>query len=699
MLPAAADRAALPAVGFALALAIVVVALLALLERIGLPPALAEAFLGVAGLLLLVGILPFATTGRTTGFLAAFAGLPAGALAAILVGLLAALLLQATPTSLPAVLAWLVSGPLAAGILLIAAGRNGPERAEAITATDHARVTLGLAGALPLLAGFALAGVALLALGLAALAPALTAATGLGPLPLAVLQVLLVALPFLLGGARGLATGLLLLVALAAGSLITPMLAASRSLGPLPLPGVTGAAALQQLAEVHRVWFAGLAVPPVLAGLPPLGLALSPAVLGAAAGLAGVLAVIIAGLAAPAASLPAERRRAWAIRWLLWTGFGTLLVLGALLALAAYGLEAAGLGFVGASTTRPPAALLEAVRTGIVQVCGTADPAAVVAACRAAGKSTLGWGDVRPGGAFALAGLGVALGLPASTAQLPRLLPPLLGLGLAQAGLALLAVALAHDGLYRTLHPAGLASWRLAVARLLALCAAAAVALAQARGLLPAPRLWLVSLLLAPLLVLPGLLLARWRRATGGITLVATLAGVGALLWLWQRQAPLAALAQAEPLLLAALVAQALAVALLVGALLALAVGRLPDQPLPGLPVARVYPARVLPAYLQQAGAAPEAPDAEGDIAQHEAGQQPQEGALPPALHGRHQQPGEQEAAVEVDEADHAPGVAGNQREALPEVGGGGGPGDGDGQRQRDEREGQRQQPARPPGG
>lgn len=310
-------------------------------------------------------------------------------------------------------------------------------------------------------------GLPLAIFGLQAAALTLADATGIGgtlPLLLAASLLFLAVIP---GGARSLAAGLCIMVLIAALSVTLQTGIARWMLGPLPLPGTAPPEVLTLIAAERQRWIAVDAGPPVLTQLPDWQTITT----GSLASGIWVLAlglVVAVGLPVAAPARARSRGFGLALIWLI--GSATLVL--ALVAVGAFAIEAAGLGLAGASMFNPPRPLLELGRLNLVEVCGA--PALDLATVRrSCGATALSEQAIAPdhlqfSARYTWNGLLVALGIPEALALPGRLFLAAAAMATAILGLSLATTALAHDLLFRVFRPRAIASWRIAIFRLLA---------------------------------------------------------------------------------------------------------------------------------------------------------------------------------------------------------------------------------------
>jgi hypothetical protein len=476
-------------------LALLLLGLIALAERAGLPLPYVERFLIATTILAFALVTGLAATARERSFmgLETVVG-PAGggaALAAavwILVGFLG---LAADAGGWLAVLVGAPLGVVFAHLLLRLSPVQRSEGAGRLAQAfgDLARAAVGL---FTLYAALRTA------------APEASRLLGLSGLAAALLVGALAALPLLVGGARA----ALALASGAAGTAAAILLCLAGAgllfIGRLPLPGESEVQTLELIAEARRQW--GVAAPVHLVAWPSLSLLGESAAL-RAFGIAFAAAAALGLAAAPA--LPLRRRSAAA-------GAALALVLLPLLttAVAGYAVEAA-VRFVGAPASRPPAALLASSGLGLVTVCGATagDAEALRTACGLAPRdpAQLGWQRLGLKPAFLDGGLAAALGAPATAALSANGWRLAMALAAAVLGLWIAGRAAGLLLMGRRRQSPGLASLRLGVVRVSTLLIAGAAAAALIEGmLLPAEA---AALLGAGALVLAVLQLRGQRPA------------------------------------------------------------------------------------------------------------------------------------------------------------------------------------------
>jgi hypothetical protein len=449
-------------------IALVLLGLLTVGERVGLPEIWVKSFFFAILSLALLAVLWLARTTQERVFLGALPALDplAGAMVLSIVTSAAVTSLVPSPDG-PQWLASLMGAPLG---LLLAHGlaRKAHRRKHAsvadsgVASDDDASVVRGLA---LLLVGAALAMVAL-DQAHQEIARLLSLPTGISMILTSGLALLAV----LMGGLRASIMQAALL-ALATVIALTLMLVIGLvHLGALPLPGLSEATTLTAIAEARGRW--AITTPLQLLQWPEWssvfrGEGLKSFVLSA---------LIACGVALAASPGLAIRRRSL-------TGLamaGTIILPLAVMAIAGYAIEAAASNFVGASIARPPAALVESARLGLVGICG-ANPDTAEALRMACGVSprdtiALAWGQISLAPALFRSGLSAAFGYTAAVSMTIGILSLAWMMAMATLGLALAANGLGLHILARKYQVAGLASLRLGLMRLAAVVLAAAFA-------------------------------------------------------------------------------------------------------------------------------------------------------------------------------------------------------------------------------
>ena len=255
------------------------------------------------------------------------------------------------------------------------------------------------------------------------------------------------------------------------------------SLGPLPLPDLSGSQTLLAIADARSRW--GVTSPLHLTEWPSLG-AIGHGDTLRTLVIAALLAAGITASFTPAA--PAYRRGAACMTMAL-----LIMLPLAIIAIGGFAIEAAAVQFVGTPIARANSGMVEASRLGLIEIC-RAMPDTTEAIRLACGISPrdpklFDWSHIRPTQAFTTGGLSAALDHSSTINLLAGsfrlwLLTAATALGLWTAARGLGGDILAHN---RT--AAGLASLRLGLTRLAALGLAAA--LAWQWNAYPVPALWL----------------------------------------------------------------------------------------------------------------------------------------------------------------------------------------------------------------
>ncbi len=475
-------------------LAALLLALLALAERAGLPLPYVRGFLFAAALLTFGAIVALARTGRERPFV----GLD-GAAGPVQAGLaLAAAAWIAGEVLFPAAdpAAWVA---MMAGAPLGVAAAHAVERFAAKRLSSGDGEPTGWAGWLAALAAAAVGALVLVA-GLGIAQREIARILGLSDPAALALAALLILLPTLLGGARG-AMALAGASAVAAGVILVALVIIGLAwLGALPIPGQSEVRTLQAVAEARERW--QIRWPIHLTAWPGLDLLFRREALSAFA-IAFTAAAALGLAAAPAAPL---RRRSTAATATIALALLPLLTT----AIAGYAIEAAGTKFVGAPAARPPAALVESAALGLVGICGRQpmDADAVRVACGIGPRdpSTLDWSRLTPSPAFLRSGFPAALGFPTTISLAADGLRLAMALAAGALGLWIAARAIGRGLLGRRRQAAGLASLRQGLIRVAALvvvggvCALlalrlplppeAVLALPPAAALLAMAKLW-----------------------------------------------------------------------------------------------------------------------------------------------------------------------------------------------------------------
>jgi hypothetical protein len=448
-------------------LALVMLGLLTVGERVGLPGGWVHSFFIAVLLLTLLAVLWLARTTQERAFLGSSPALATLTGAMVLTIVTSAAVSSLVPSSNgPQWLGSLAGVPfgllLAHGVARKAHRRaNNPAKAAGTTREDSFALVRGLA---PLCIGMALG---MTGLGLAqteiARLLSLTAGTGMA------LAAGTALLAVLVGGLRAslIQAALLSLATIVALGLM--LVIGLIHLGPLPLPGLSDFTTLTAIAEARVRW--GITTPLQLVAWPDWTAALHEEGLRNFA-LSCLIATGIALAVSP--GLPVRRRSL--------TGLavaGTIILPLAVMAIAGYAIEAAAINFVNASVARPPPALVETAHLGLISVCGVnADTAeALRMSCGVSPRDAvaLAWGQIGLSPPFIRSGLGAAFGYPAAVSMTIGIITLAWMMAMATLGLALAAQGLGLHILARNHQAAGLASLRLGLVRLAALLLAAAL--------------------------------------------------------------------------------------------------------------------------------------------------------------------------------------------------------------------------------
>ncbi len=457
-------------------LAALLLALLALAERAGLPLPFVKGFLVAAALLTYAAIVAFARTGRERPFVGTDGwGGPVQAGLAVAAGVWLTSEFLA-PAADPA--GWIAT---MAGAPLGVAAAHMVERFVALRQPDGDTEARGWAGLLAALAASAVGGLVLIA-GIGASERELARILGFSDVTALAVAGLLILLPTLLGGARG-AMALAGASAVAATILLIALVVIGLAwLGALPIPGQSEARTLQAVAEARERW--GIRWPVHLNAWPAWDLLVRrEAMLAFASAFATTAALGLA--AAPAAPL---RRRATALTAALALAILPLLTT----AIAGYAIEAAGTRFIGTAAARPPAALVETSALGLVRVCGRqpTDADTLRTACGIGPRdpATLDWSRLAPTPAFLQSGLPAALGFPSTISLAADGLRLAMALATGALGLWIAARAIGRGMLGRRRQAAGLASLRQGLIRIAALVVIGGAAFLLARGIALPPE-------------------------------------------------------------------------------------------------------------------------------------------------------------------------------------------------------------------
>ena len=485
--------------GFALAAYALVVLLVLLLDRVGVPAKIVGL---LAPCLALAGLVLVGLSARTMLVSRFYTGGRIVAPINMAMALSALVLAMALPLLPPAAgqpsLATLAAG--LAGGLCLAGLVTGPMLRKSGAYSMPGLLAGRFPGAALLLACMAIAATLAFLLALAGLGLAtdmLVMATGgsrhAAAAILCVLLILMV-VPGGLGGVTWLANGAF---GLALGAVCVPLALRLMAHETLPLPGIGDAAAMMAALGRMAGWpsaVAPLAVSPLVAGALAIGLACLPA------------------LASGFATLPQARdaRRA-ALVALPATG----LVLAGAMALIALAVNGLDRDMIGRQPDALPAHAYALSARGLMPVCGqnVANPAQARAAC----VQLPGHGglirvqDLAPGTIALLLGMTEAPH-PLTSVILAALAG--LGLALAASGMQALATIVAHEGLFQARRSHAMTSRRLAIARMVLMVASASAAALVATQALD--QRWLAggAVLAALALLAPLLLLVVWPKAT-----------------------------------------------------------------------------------------------------------------------------------------------------------------------------------------
>jgi hypothetical protein len=447
-------------------IALVLLGLLTIGERVGLPEIWVQSFFFAILVLTLLAVLWLARTTQERVFLGAVPALDPQAGAMVLAIVTSAAVTNLVPSSDgPQWLGSLVGATV--GLLLahgLARRAHGEQKKSATSGRVTPEYTLPVARGLALLLiGAAMATVALdqaqleiarllslnagtsmaLASGLALLAVLV------GGLRASFMQAALLAL------ATVIALGLMLVIGLV-------------HLGALPLPGLSDATTLTAVAEARGRWV--IKTPLQFLTWPDWSSVLRGDGLKSFA-LSSLIATGIALAVSPGLAIRRKSLTGLAMA-------GTIILPLAAMAVAGYAIEAAAINFVGASIARPPAALVESARLGLVSICG-ASPDSAEALRMACGVSprdavALAWSQISLAPAFIRSGLSAAFGYTAAVSMTIGILSLAWTMAIATIGLALAANGLGLHILARKYQAAGLASLRLGLVRLAALLLATA---------------------------------------------------------------------------------------------------------------------------------------------------------------------------------------------------------------------------------
>ena len=483
-----------------------------LLDRIGAPerlvaalgPALALAGLATIGFMLRsMRISRFHAAGRATP--GAYAGLAMAALGAGLAAPFAPPLPAGAPLGsvatgfgLGLALTALVTGPLLRKAGAFSIADLVAARFSSLTLRVGVTLAMGASG---------------LCLGLGGLAMAqrgLVQATGLGSQASVLLAAFVVALIVSPGGMAGMVWAATGAAGLLIAGLAAPLALMIASGAAIPFPMIGDGAAFERALARMGQWGGG---PEEASGLIVVALAI---------GLAA-----LAPLLAPLMTTPrtGEARRGG----LVGLGWFALLALMALVGAAASALALQS-GVAGLRPADLPAFLLEASGRGLVEICGR-HPATIAQAREACGAlpgvaGALRAFDVSASGDYLVLGLSRLSGFGVAFSGLAMAGLIAIALALSAAGFLAMATALGDDAFYRAHKAYALKSRRLAVTRLLLLCAIAGATILLMKGA-PEPR-WLVALALglSDVTVGPLLLLTLWPRAEGLDGAIALITGL-----------------------------------------------------------------------------------------------------------------------------------------------------------------------------
>jgi hypothetical protein len=447
-------------------IALVLLGLLAVAERVGMPGIWVKSFFFAILVLTLLAVLWLARTTQERVFLGTVPlldALPSAMVLAIVTSAaIASLMPPADGTQWLASMFGTPAGLLLAhGLARLAHRRKGhPAKGGGSVPGDTLSVARGFA---LLLIGSALAMVALDQAKLE-IVRLLSLSPGTGMMLASGLALLAI----LVGGIRAslMQAALLALASVIALSLMLGI--GLVHLGALPLPGLSEVATLTAIGEARGHW--GITSPLQLLNWPDW-----PSVFrGEGLKRFALSALIASGVAlALSPGVPVRRRSL--------TGLavaGTIILPLTVMAIAGYAIEAAASNFVGASIARPPAALVESARLGLVGICG-ANPETAEALRMACGVSprdaaALAWGQISLAPDFLRSGLSAAFGYTAAVSMTIGVLSLAWMMAAATLGLALGASGLGLHILGRKRQVAGLASLRLGLVRLAALLLATA---------------------------------------------------------------------------------------------------------------------------------------------------------------------------------------------------------------------------------
>jgi hypothetical protein len=445
-------------------IALVLLGLLTVAERVGLPEIWVRSFFFAILIFALLAVLWLARTTQERIFLGALPALDPLAGAMVLALVTSAAVTTLVPSSGgPQWLGSLIGAPLG---LLLANGlarkahrwKPGPAANGRAASHDGLSVVRGLA---LLLIGAALA--------MVALDQAHQDIARLLSLPTAISMTLasgLALLAVLVGGLRASIMQAALLALATVIALALMLVIGLVHMGALPLPGLSETTTLTAIAEARGRW--AITTPLQLLQWPDW----SSAFQGEGLKSCALSALIASGTALALSPGLAIRRRSL-------TGLavaGTIILPLAVMAIAGYAIEAAASNFVGASIARPPAALVESARLGLVGICGASPDTAETLrmACGVSPRDTvvLAWGQISLAPAFLRSGVSAAFGYTAAVSMTIGILSLAWMMAMATLGLALAASGLGLNILARKYRAAGLASLRLGLVRLAALALA-----------------------------------------------------------------------------------------------------------------------------------------------------------------------------------------------------------------------------------
>ena len=517
MSPAPATSGLAGVGGFAFAAAVVFIAALMLLDRVGAPERLLIVLAPGAALAALAAIGLSRSTMRISQFFAAGRAVSGSQGAMVLAALLLGLMQPFAPPQ-PGLLA---GRDLLAGLALgaaLAALATGPLLRKS-GAFSLAELLSARFPALPLrlavVALVAAIGGLVLLTGLDSAVATMTSWLGLPRVAACLAAGLLLLAIGLPGGSSGLMAAASGAFGLALLALALPLAAHVWAGGALPLP-LVGERALMSEGLERLAQLGGAAATESVEAVAVSGIGLA------------VLALICGPFAG---SRDAGAARRGGLGGLVWSAALLALALaGVLVALAALDKAA-----VGQRPGQLPLALAAAAGRGYVEICGVASgsPAELRAACAAKPgfAGVLRQGDVapQPGGLLLAQGAARPGGTALSAASAAAMIA--LGLALAAAGLQALVVALGNDLFHRLRDRAAPTSRRLAAVRILMVLAAlGGAAMTALRGIDAREALLLATDLLAAFAA-PLLLLALWPLASARDAVLGLAAGGAALVY------------------------------------------------------------------------------------------------------------------------------------------------------------------------